>query len=235
MLAVLTVNYQVLDLKPGHRVLDAGCGSGRHCFEAYRRGTMICGMDYDKTEVEKVMYSFAAASAADRGQGGDWHVLRGDVVHLPFADHSFDRIICAEVMEHLHEDIRALEELVRVLKPRGRIAVTVPTYFTEAAYGFLSPLYFTNPGGHVRKFMPGELAAKLRHAKLRLYAVGHAHAFHSPYWLLRCAFGLRNENHPVPATYRKFLVKTIMSPTLSKVEKYLDWICPKSLILYAQK
>ena len=235
MLAVLTVNSQILDLRPGLRVLDAGCGGGRHSFEAYRRGSMICGMDYDKTEVEKVMYSFTAALESDRRQGGDWQVLRGDVVHLPFADQSFDRIICAEVMEHLHEDLRALAELVRVLKPRGRMAVTVPTYFSEAANGFFSPLYFTNPGGHVRKFMPGELAAKLRHAGLRLYAVGHAHAFHSPYWLLRCAFGLRNENHPVPATYRKFLVKTIFSPTLSRVEKYLDWVCPKSLILYGQK
>jgi len=181
------------------------------------------------------MYSFAAASEQDRQKGGQWLVLRGDVMGLPFADHSFDRIICAEVLEHLHEDIRALEELTRVLKPGGRLAVTVPTYFTEAAYGFLSPLYFRNPGGHVRKFTPGELAAKLRHAGLRLYAVGHAHAFHSPYWLLRCAFGLKNENHPVPAAFRKLLVKTIMSPALSRAEKFFDWICPKSLILYTQK
>ncbi|OGP59751.1 MAG: hypothetical protein A2V67_03095 [Deltaproteobacteria bacterium RBG_13_61_14] len=232
---MLTVNYQILDVRPGHRVLDAGCGAGRHCFEAFRRGSLICGMDYARPEVEKVMYSFVAASEEDRRQGGQWAVLRGDVLSLPFADNLFDRIICAEVLEHLHEDLRAIAELKRVLKPGGRLAVTVPTFFTEAAYGFLSPLYFTNPGGHVRKFMPDELAARLRHLGLKLYAVGHAHAFHSPYWLLRCAFGLPNENHPVPATYRKFLVKTILSPTLSRVEKFLDWVFPKSLIIYAQK
>jgi SAM-dependent methyltransferase len=232
---MLTVNYRILDVRPGHRVLDAGCGAGRHCFEAFRRGSLICGMDYARPEVEKVMYSFVAASEEDQRQGGQWAVLRGDVLSLPFADNLFDRIICAEVLEHLHEDLRAIAELKRVLKPGGRLAVTVPTFFTEAAYGFLSPLYFTNPGGHVRKFMPDELAARLRHLGLKLYAVGHAHAFHSPYWLLRCAFGLANENHPAPATYRKFLVKTILSPTLSRVEKFLDGVFPKSLIIYAQK
>lgn len=232
---MLTVDPDLLDLRPGQRVLDAGCGAGRHCFEAFRRGCAVCGMDYDHTEVEKVMFSFVASDEKDHAAGGHWAVARGDVVHLPFADGAFDRIICAEVLEHLHEDFRALDELTRVLKPGGRMAVTVPTWFTEAAYGCLSPLYFTNPGGHVRKFLPSELAAKLRRAGLRIYAVRHAHGWHSPYWLLRCAFGLENEAHPVSAAYRKFLVKTIMTPSLARAEKYLDWIFPKSLILYAQK
>jgi ubiquinone/menaquinone biosynthesis C-methylase UbiE len=233
---MLTVDFELLDVRPGQLVLDAGCGGGRHSFEAFRRGSCICAMDYDLEEVKKVTYSLNGASRELRKNGGQFAPMVSDVVVLPFADASFDRIICSEVLEHIHEDTRALAEFVRVLKPGGRIAATVPTFFTEAVYGFLSPLYFANPGGHVRKFTPRELAEKMRRAGLRIYAVGHAHGFHSPYWLLRCAFGLDNEDHPVSRTYRKFLVKTIESPNLSMIEKKLmNYCCPKSLIIYGQK
>jgi SAM-dependent methyltransferase len=232
---MLTVDFDLLDVRPGQFVLDAGCGAGRHSFEAFKRGSTICSMDCDLDEIKKVIYSLSETSKEDRRNNGQSVAMTADVIHLPFEEATFDRIICSEVMEHIHEDIRALDEFVRILKPRGRIAVTVPTWFTEAAYGFLSPLYFANPGGHVRKFTPRELADKMRRAGLRIYGLGHAHAFHSPYWLLRCAFGLDDEDHPVARTYRKFLVKTIMDPVFFRVEKILDYCCPKSIIIYGQK
>lgn len=233
---MLTVDFDLLDVRPGHLVLDAGCGAGRHSFEAFRRGSTVCAMDYDLEEVKKVIYSLRGASQDLSRNGGQYAVMTSDVLHLPFAESSFDRIVCSEVLEHIHEDIRALAELVRILKPSGRIAATVPTFFTEAVYGKLSRRYFANPGGHVRWFTPRELAEKMRRAGLRIYGVGHAHGFHSPYWLLRCAFDLEDENHPVARTYRKFLVKVIESPFMSRMErKVLDYCCPKSLIIYGQK
>ncbi len=233
---MLTVDFNLLDVKPGQLVLDAGCGAGRHSFEAFRRGSHVCAMDCDLEEIKKVIYSLSDASDELRGNGGAYSAMTADVIDMPFSDSTFDRIICSEVLEHIHEDIRALAELVRILKPRGRIAATVPTYFTEAVYGRLSRRYFANPGGHVRKFTPGELAEKMRRAGLRLYAVRHAHGFHSPYWLLRCAFGLDDDSHPVAGIYRRFLVKVIESPTLSRMEKkVMDYLCPKSIIIYGQK
>lgn len=233
---MLTVDYRTLDVRPGQLVLDAGCGGGRHSFEAFRIGSTICSMDCDTEEVKKVAYSLNGAKPELRRNGGRFAAMKADVVKLPFADNSFDRIICSEVLEHIHEDVRALDEFVRILKPRGRIAATVPTWVTETVYGWLSPLYFANPGGHVRKFTPRELSEKMRRAGLRIYGISHAHGFHSPYWLLRCAFGLDDEDHPVSRTYRKFLVKTIESPRLSKIEKkVMDYCCPKSIVIYGQK
>jgi SAM-dependent methyltransferase len=187
-------------------------------------------------ECKKVLYSFATVAERDREQGGAWNLVRGDVICPPFADQSFDRIICAEVCEHLHEDVRVLRDMARILKPGGRIAVTVPTTFSEAAYGWIEPFYFENPGGHVRIFTPWELAAKIRRAGLKIYGVRHAHGFHTPYWLLRCVFGLTNEDHPVSKAYRKFLELQIMSPFMTRFEKkVLDRVCPKSIIIYAWK
>lgn len=233
---MLTVDFDLLDVRAGHTFLDAGCGAGRHSFAAYRRGAHVIAMDYAVDECKKVVYSFASAMEADRDQGGSWEMVRGDVLCLPFADDSIDRIICAEVCEHLHEDLRVLRGMARALKPGGRIAVTVPTTFSEAIYGLIEPFYFENPGGHVRIFTPWELAKKIRAAGLKIYAVRHAHGFHTPYWLLRCIFGLTDENHPVTVAYRKFLNIQIMSPFGTKFERQvMDRICPKSIIIYAHK
>jgi len=233
---MLTVDFDLLDVRPGHRFLDAGCGAGRHTFEAFRRGADVTAMDYDQKECQKVLYSLAGAAPPDRASGGSWGLVNADVLCPPFADNVFDRVICAEVCEHLHEDMRALRQMARILKPGGRIAVTVPTAFSEAIYGWIEPFYFENPGGHVRIFTPWELAAKVRAAGLTIYAVRHAHGFHTPYWLIRCIFGLTDEDHPVSKAYRKFLTMAIMSPFMTKLERRLfDWICPKSIIIYAWK
>lgn len=239
---MLTVDYDLLGVRPGQSFLDAGCGGGRHAYEALRRGADVFAMDYDLAECKKVVYSFAAAddgragSGADPRSEGSWNMSRGDVLCLPFADSSFDRVICAEVCEHLHEDLRVLRAMKQVLVPGGRIAITVPTTFTEYVYGKIEPFYFENPGGHVRIFTPWELAAKIRAAGLKIYAIRHAHGFHSPYWLLRCIFGLTDDNHPVALRYRKFLEMVMMSPFMSKVEtKVLDYVCPKSIVFYAWK
>ena len=232
---MLTADYHLLGVEPGQKILDAGCGAGRHSFEAFRRGMNVYALDYDKEEVKKVMYSLIAASEKDKANGGKWQTFIGDVHKLPFADNYFDRIICSEVIEHTWQDMVVLRELARILKPRGRIAITTPTYFTEYIYDKLSPLYFSNPGGHIRKFLPKELARKIEMSGLKIYAVRFAHSYHSLYWLLRCIFGLENERHPIPRAYRWVLVKTIYSRTMSKLEKVFDYICPKSIIIYAWK
>lgn len=233
---MLTVDFDLLGVGPGHSFLDAGCGGGRHSYEARRRGADVVAMDYDLEECKKVIYSFSSSDRAEEEQQGSWQMVHGDVLCLPFADGAFDRIICAEVCEHLHEDQRVLLDMSRVLKPGGRMAVTVPTTFSEAAYKVIEPFYFENPGGHVRIFTPWELEAKIRSAGLKIYAVRHAHGFHTPYWLLRCIFGLTNEGHPAARWYRKFLEMEMMSPLMDAVERNIfDRLCPKSIILYAWK
>jgi len=231
---MLTVNFDLLGAKPGQKILDAGCGAGRHSYEAYLRGMEVYALDYCLDEVKKVMYGLCAQDAKN-DKGVCWQVLQGDVHHLPFPDDYFDRIICSEVVEHVMEDIRVIKELARILKPKGRIAITTPTYFTEYAYDKLSPLYFSNPGGHIRKFLPKELAEKISRCGLKIYAVRFAHSLHSPYWLLRCIFGLERENHPVARSYRWILEKSFYSPVMKKVEKVLDFFFPKSIIFYAWK
>jgi len=233
---MLTVDFDLLDVRPGQVFLDAGCGGGRHSYEAWRRGADVIAMDYDLSECKRVLYSFASAEEERRGGEGKWDMVRADVIRLPFAGETVDRVICAEVCEHLHEDMRVLRDICRVMKRGARIAVTVPTAFSDALYGLIEPFYFENPGGHVRIFTPRELAEKMRAAGLKVYAVRHAHGLHTPYWLLRCVFGLTDEDHPVPGMYKKFLDLTLRSRPLAAIERAVfDKVCPKSIIIYAWK
>ena len=80
------------------------------------------------------------------------------VLARDFRDASFDRVICAEVMEHVHDYRGAARELARVLRPGGRLAVTIPTATSEHLYLRLGDDYFESPGGHIRIFQPRALA-----------------------------------------------------------------------------
>ena len=62
-----------------------------------------------------------------------------------------------------------------------------------------------------------------------------AHSLHSPYWALRSALGLHDESPGPTRAYRQFLMRASMSRRWSRVEHVLDWVWPKSLILYGTR
>lgn len=90
--------------------------------------------------------------------------MEGDALGLPFPDASFDVVIVSEVMEHIPDDEGVLAEMARVLKPGGRIAVTVPRYGPEKVCWALSDAYHEIEGGHIRIYRADELLGKVRRA-----------------------------------------------------------------------
>jgi len=130
---MLTAQYERLGLRPDDKVLDLGCGFGRHAFEAARRGASVVALDAGEDEVLGVAATFAAMVEAGELTSGSLHanVVRGDALHLPFPDATFDRVICSEVLEHIPEDVAAMTELTRVLRPGGTMAITVPRFGPE--------------------------------------------------------------------------------------------------------
>lgn len=230
---LLTVDLERLEVRPGQRLLDAGCGEGRHCFGALERGAHVVGLDLDRDSL-KLAHGALRNRGAERGTLGA--MLQGDTFRLPFRDASFDRVICAEVMEHVHDFRGAARELARVTKPGGRIAVTIPTATSEHLYLRLGDDYFESPGGHIRIFRPRELARALAAAGFATRGVGFAHALHTPYWALRSVVGLpRADEFRLVRAYRLFLIRAVASRLLDRLEKLLNYVCPKSLILYAEK
>jgi SAM-dependent methyltransferase len=242
---VLTVRYEELGVQPGDRVLDLGCGFGRHAFESMRRGADVVACDFSLAELKDVSAMFRAIADAEADTlpaGASGAATNGDATRLPFADASFDRIIASEVLEHIPDDTAAFRELARVLKPGGTLAVTVPAWLAERICWALSEEFHAPfvEGGHVRIYTEAGIRRQLRDAGLRPGAAHHAHSLHSPYWWLKCAVGVTNDEHPLVKAYHEVLLWDIVGrQPMARFTKLFDRLANpfigKSIIVYAKK
>ncbi len=234
---MLTLDYQRLGLCPGERVLDIGCGEGRHAFEAYRRGAaLVVALDLDSRALGLTRNMLWVMQGSGEGQGA-FLIVKGDARFLPLPDDAFHRVICAETLEHIPSDHIAMAELARVLRPGGRLAVTVPRYFPERVCWALSKAYRQAPGGHVRIYRASQLVRSFEAVGLRFRGRHHAHALHTPYWWLRCLLGAPEDGARLPRWYHRLLVWDIEhAPTpLGALERLLNPFLGKSVILYFDK
>lgn len=95
------------------RILENGCGIGLYLEKLAAQGGIAFGLEID---LER------AREARQRTN----HILAGLGERLPFPDEIFDLILSHEVLEHVQDDRAAVEEMVRTLKPGGRILIFVP-------------------------------------------------------------------------------------------------------------
>lgn len=236
---MLTANYDRMGLQAGDKILDLGCGFGRHAYEAARRGAHVVALDAGAEEVDGVAGTFAAMVDAGELSAESTRVgaIQGDALHLPFADGTFDRVICSEVLEHIPNDEAAMRELSRVLRPGGTMAITVPRYGPERINWALSDEYHNVPGGHVRIYRRSVLEERLRAAGMKVVGHDYAHGLHSPYWWLKCLVGTKNDQQWAVKLYHRLLVWDIMKRprTTRALEAITAPLIGKSLIVYLRK
>jgi SAM-dependent methyltransferase len=235
---MLTVDYDRLGVGPGTKVIDVGCGAGRHSYEAYRRGADVIALDQNAEELAEVDTMLQAMGAeGEAPESAKAQVVVGDALALPYPGGAFDVVIASEILEHVPDDRGAIAELVRVLRPGGSLAITVPRWLPEKICWMLSDAYHANEGGHIRIYQADELRAKVEARGVRFTGSHHAHALHAPYWWLKCAVGVDNNDHPAVKAYHKLLVWDMMSkPALTRVtEAVLNPVAGKSVALYFAK
>ncbi len=106
----------MLELSPGDRVLDVACGPGNFT-RSFARATgegLVVGLDASRTMLAVAVRETESANLA---------YVRGDARALPFRDGSFDAVCCFAALYLIQEPMRALDEIVRVLAPGGRVAL----------------------------------------------------------------------------------------------------------------
>lgn len=235
---MITVDFKKVDIRPGYRILDIGCGSGRHTCAAYRfEKAIVIGADLNFKDTCEARKRLLYHDALGEHGGGKWIISVADITHLPFQDNAFDLVICSEVLEHIPDDQSAMKEIVRILKPGKTLVVSVPRYFPERICWALSDEYYNANQGHVRIYKKKELVRSLESKGLRNWAAHFAHSLHSPYWWLKCFVGPTREDSLLVNLYHRFLTWDIMKkPAATRfLDKLLNPVAGKSLVLYFTK
>ena len=225
-------DLDLLGVTAGSHVLDVGCHVGRLMLRLGRRGCATTGIDIVRGDLLQARRRLAElATPAD--------LIEGDGGRLPFADSSFDFAACTETLEHVADAWLVLRELARVLKPGGRLVVSVPDALPELIAAKVYKLYRLDPFGHRRIFTRDSIVRAVEDAGLRVYARRLRNSVEAVYWTLLYLFdacpllhgwGVDALNH-----WRDRSNEEPYSWLYHVLDEAGNRLLPKSIVVYAEK
>ncbi len=235
---MLTIDFNRLHIRPGDRILDIGCGEGRHTIEACRKKDTRCvGADFIFDNLIETRKKLTFHQDLNDISCRTIDLSCMDVTSLPFKTNSFDIVICSEVLEHIQDDKKAVSELVRILKPGKTLCISVPRYWPEKICWRLSHEYSNSPMGHIRIYKKAGLIRMMESFGLHFLFSHYSHSLHTPFWWLKCLKGLEKKDSASINLYHRLLIWDLMDhPPLTRfIDSLFNPILGKSLVLYFKK
>lgn len=234
--------YQAIDpeklaLHADAKLLDVGCGTGRHILELSQYEGTFLGLDMAADDLKSMRYLLAIAAREGR-LVGNVHMVQGDGLRLPFEEDEFSHVICTETLEHVNNDEAMLRELIRVLRPGGVLVVSVPDEYSERLLWRFSSRYRTAPGGHVRIYRRKQIKSLMADSGVDPYAVEYRHSLESIRWLVHSVI---DKEWGTPGRLTKAIRWLLDTPShrnwrsLAWADAAGSWILPKSIVLYGRK
>jgi ubiquinone/menaquinone biosynthesis C-methylase UbiE len=151
----------LMSLGTGDTVLDVACGPGNFSREFARsvgEDGLVVGIDVSKTMLAR------GAGELGRSGLGNLALVRGDAVELPFEDQVFDAVCCFAALHLFADPLAALDNMTRVLRPGGRLAL-----FTSVRRQITLPIFkpVIERTSGMRVFEPDEIAGALEQRGFR--------------------------------------------------------------------
>jgi SAM-dependent methyltransferase len=130
------VRSLVDELPSGSRVLDLGCGTGRHTGYIHEAGQTVVGADLNE-----------AMLALAREKLPEVEFRQAELTDLPFDAQSFDAVVCGLTFSHVPELQPAIDEIARVLAPGGRAVISSPHPFVVNILAWHPPVFDADGNG----------------------------------------------------------------------------------------
>jgi SAM-dependent methyltransferase len=170
------IDLEELRISGDSWVLDLGCGAGQFSIPLLERGYRAVSVDLDAPRLGRVRNACADKNLAAR-------ILLADGANLPCHSASFDAVVCREMIEHVDEPGAVVEEIKRVLRPQGRLCVTVPSAHTERYFQWVDPRWLAM-AGHVNVFTRSAMCELLEAHGFRVLEIRGRNFFYSLFWFI---------------------------------------------------
>ena len=137
------------ETRNGEKLIDIGCGSGAFTIGAARRGYESTGVSHNRHDLEKARERAEICNV----ENVDFQVIDIRNLHERHEyEGRFDTAICFEVIEHILDDEKLMNDMARCLKPGGRLLLTTPNFlYRHTRPEELGPFPEVEDGGHVRR------------------------------------------------------------------------------------
>ena len=111
---MLTIDLDKLNIVDGSKILDLGCGKGRHIHKLYYYSKChVIGLDLSLEELKYTYQGFQQYPDINESSDRKFSLMAGTALQLPFKDNTFDHIICSEVLEHIYDYKNVINEIFK--------------------------------------------------------------------------------------------------------------------------
>lgn len=217
---------------PEDVVVDVGCGDGGAAAFCARVGARVILADVDAAHLGD-----AVRRLKDNG-AGDIEAHLTDANPLPLVNASVTRVICMEVLEHVPDPAKLMEELVRIGQPGALYLLTVPAEVQERIQETLAPPQYFQPPNHVRIFKPQAFEALVRASGLQIEQQFDYGFYWAVWWTFfwQCSTPLELANqHPLLASWARTWALAVDGRDGLVIQRLMNGLMPKNQVIVARK
>jgi ubiquinone/menaquinone biosynthesis C-methylase UbiE len=222
-------------IQPEQTVIDVGCGDSGFIGFVAERGAAVILIDRDARRLASTEARVKLSPA--RG----CHAVQSDCDPIPLRDGIGDLVICTEVLEHVPDPVKFLNEVIRVAKPGAQLLVSVPDARSEQFVSATAPPQYFQEPNHVRVFSAQAFEKLILDAGLEIESRQFTGCFWSMFWplsWLTCepGEGLPTDNqHPIVFHWVKLWQLVQRHPDGHRIREALNQLLPSSQTIVARK
>jgi SAM-dependent methyltransferase len=223
-------------------VVDVGCGLGHASVFAAKQGAEVVGIDISRPEIEGLTQRFGEVQVNNRRRAGrPLRAVVSDCNPIPLPDKYATVVLAMEVLEHVDDPARFMNELLRIGHPGARYLIAVPDPLCESVQRKIAPPSYWEKPNHLRVFDREDFQQLLEAAGLvvdqRLYYGFFWSVWWSLYWAVppnNIGFG-KSGDSPLLRNWNKTWKALLTAPEAHHVWKALENAMPKSQAILAHK